>query len=108
MIWQEPMPVSDADVETINAIRIMLKLAHVTTKPGLKKACYRDAGVHLQALRRNRSREIWAEIVQRFCPVSPRRAYELMAVASGAKPLDKLRSETAARRGKNYRKKSKA
>ncbi len=96
----------DSDWNNVKAIRFMLKLAHITDKPGLKAACYRDAGAHLGFLRHAHTRDDWADLVQRQCPVSVRRAYELMAVASGTKSLAELRAETAARRRKTYRKKS--
>jgi hypothetical protein len=94
--------------DNINAVRFMLRLAHFTGKRGLKAACYVAAGHHLAELRKGRDREGWADIVQRECPVSVRRAYQLMAIAAGKKPLAELRSETAARRRKNYRRKTKA
>jgi hypothetical protein len=94
----------DSDWNNVEAIRFMLRLAHFTDKPGLKAACYRDAGVHLRALRHVHDRATWADMVQRECPVSVRRAYELMAVASGTKPLAELRAETRARARKHYRK----
>ena|SRR5882672_6056125 len=94
--------------DNIAAVRFMLRLAHFTGKRGLKAACYLAAGQHLAELRKDRDREEWADIVQRECPVSVRRAYQLMAIAAGRKPLADLRSETAARERKNYRRKSKA
>jgi hypothetical protein len=94
--------------DNIRAVRFMLRLAHFSRKRGLKAACYLAAGHHLAELRKGRDREEWADIVQRECPVSVRRAYQLMSIAAGKKPLAELRSETAARRRKNYRRKTKA
>jgi hypothetical protein len=108
MIEREQWPVLEADLERIEAVRVMMRLSHVTTKPGLKAACYRDAGVHLKALRHTRVKADWAEIVQRFCPVSVSRAYELMAIAGGKKTVAGVRAENAARRRTHSRKKSKA
>lgn len=92
----------------ISAVNVMMRLAHVTIKPGLKAACYRDAGVHLAALKHGRDGATWADLVQRFCPVSVSRAYELMAIAEGKKTVADVRAAGAFRRRKHSRKKSKA
>jgi hypothetical protein len=86
----------------VNGVVAMLRLARITAKPGLKRACYRDAGVYLARLRRDRPKAEWAEILREDCGLSVSRAYDLMAVAEGKKRLDQLRAETAARRRKHY------
>jgi hypothetical protein len=98
----------DPTWQNVNAVRTMLKLAHVTAKPGLRLACYLAAGQHLRALRKNRAKAEWANIVQRECPVSVSRAYELIAIADGRKSVADVRSANAARVRTNYRKRSKA
>jgi hypothetical protein len=46
----------------------------------------------------------WGDILHRECGLSSRRAYELMAMAPRAKPLDQLRSKTSARVEKHMEK----
>lgn len=96
----------DPTWQNVNAVRTMLRLAHVTAKPGLRLACYLAAGQHLRALRKNRSKVDWCEIVQRGCPVSVSRAYELIAIAEGKKTTETLRTATRLRRRKHYQSKS--
>ncbi len=84
----------------------MLGLATVTIKPGLIRACYLDAGRHFAALRHNRDQREWSEIVRAECGMSPRRAYQLMAVATGSKALETLRLEDSNRHKKHRKNKA--
>jgi hypothetical protein len=102
----EPPPIyhlDDSDRHNIRAVRTMLAMAKLTRKPRLKNAAYRDSGTYLQRLRRGRDQTEWAEIVQRECRLSTRRAYQLVATSSAEKPLAELRSEGAARSRKYHR-----
>lgn len=100
----EPEPpdyhLSAADGDNVIAVTTMLALARAARNSGTRKAIYRDVGIHLQRLRADRDQAEWTDIVRRECTLSKRRAYELMAIASGAKPLDRLRAEAAARKQK--------
>jgi hypothetical protein len=91
-----------SDAETLVAVRTMLALARVTTKPGLRSAAYRDVGIHLERLRRDRSKVEWVDLVRCSCGLSVSRAYELIAVAKGKTSLDDVRAANAARRRKHY------
>ena len=95
------------DADKIEAVRTMLALARVTAKPGLCSAAYRDVGVHLQRLRHDRRKVDFVDLVQTCCGLSASRAYELMAVASGAKSLAEVRRASAARRRKHFARHSK-
>jgi hypothetical protein len=97
-----------ADETAIRAVRIMVRLAQVTRKRGLRAAAYRDAGARLQALQRRYDGAAWRDLVRTACGLSVSRAYELIAIATGKKPLATLRSERAARARKLYQAKSKA
>ena len=57
---------------------------------------YRDAGMALQELRLDRTKELWASIVTEHCQISITRAYELIQLAKG-RSLKELRAETSAR-----------
>lgn len=90
---RSPAAVAAREVE---AIRTMVTMAGVTAKPGLRRACYRAAGQHLVRLRYGRTGPDWLRLVE-LAGLGRRRAYQLMAVASGAKSLDDLRAEHAQR-----------
>jgi hypothetical protein len=92
--------------ENIKAVRSMLALAHVTMKPGLRSAAYRDVGVYLGRLRRGRSKAEWVDLIQCNCGLSASRAYELMAVAEGKRSVESLQAEKAARARKHYARQS--
>jgi hypothetical protein len=96
-----------SDEENIAAVRAMLALARVTAKPSLRSASFRDVGTYLGRLRHGRSKIEWADLVECNCGLSVRRAYQLVSIAAGKKPLAELRSETAARARKHYSKQSK-
>jgi hypothetical protein len=87
---------TDQDRHDIDGVRTMLRMARLTRKPGLRNASYHAAGLHLLNLQRSQPEE-WARIVQRECSLSKSRASELIAAATGKKPLAKARSETSAR-----------
>jgi hypothetical protein len=91
---------SAADGDNVIAVTAMLALARTAGNSGTRKAVYRDIGIHLARLRTDRDQAEWAAIVTRECGLSKRRAYELIAIASGSKPLDRLRAEAAARKQK--------
>jgi hypothetical protein len=95
-----------ADEAAIRAVRTMLQLAQATRKRGLRAAAYRDAGAHLISLQRHRDGAAWRDLVRTACGISVSRAYELIAIATGKKPLSALRGERAARARKLYRAKS--
>jgi hypothetical protein len=53
--------------------------------------------MRIDELRQNRNEAQWRDILHRECGLSSRRAYELMAIATRAKPRDQLRSKTSDR-----------
>jgi hypothetical protein len=71
----------------------MMKTAHAAKSEGLRKAAYRDVGLHLQELRHNRDQTELASILWHECSLNLPRAYQLMALATETKRLDQLRSE---------------
>jgi hypothetical protein len=90
------------------AVLSMLRLAAATKRLGLKKACYRSAGEHIHRLRfyskydpKPRDRQEWIRLVRQECSLSVRRAYELIAIWNGDKPLESLRAENTARQKKS-------
>lgn len=104
----DPRPeytLTEDDRENVQAVITMLALARATKRPGTKRACYLDAGLHLQKLRdapHRLGKAEFALIVGLEIDLSVRRAYELMKLAAG-KPIDELRAETAARVKKHRR-----
>jgi hypothetical protein len=85
-----------ADRVNVAAVVAMIKTAHAAKSEGLRKAAYRDVGLHLQELRHNRDEAELATILSHECGLSLSRAYQLMALTTGAKHLDRLRSEDRA------------
>jgi len=82
-----------ADRVNVAAVLAMIKTAHAAKSEGLRKAAYRDVGLHLQELRHDRDQTELAKILWHECGLSLPRAYQLMAIAMGTKRLDQLRSE---------------
>jgi hypothetical protein len=82
-----------ADRVNVAAILAMMKTVQAAKSEGLRKAAYRDVGFHLQELRHNRDQAELATILWHECGLSLPRAYQLMALATGAKRLEQLRSE---------------
>jgi|SRR5690242_4000223 len=89
-----------ADSVNVAAVVAMMKTAHAAKSEGLRKAAYRDIGLHLQELRHNRDQTELASILWHECKLPLPRAYQLMALATGTKRLDQLRSEDRAPYGK--------
>jgi hypothetical protein len=82
--------------DDIRAVQVCLRLARLMRRrsPG---AYYLAAGQHLARLRRRTNRDRWLELVRDGCGLSPRRAYELMEIAAGAKTLAEQRFEKLVR-----------
>jgi len=89
--------------DDIRAVQVCLRLARLMRgrSPG---AYYLAVGQHLARLRRRTNRDRWLELVRDGCGLSPRRAYELMEIAAGAKTLAEQRIDAAARARKARRK----
>ena len=86
---------ASTDCDNVKAVATMMKLAKIGKSASLRVAAYRDVGMRIDELRQNRNEAEWRDILHRECRLSSRRAYELMAMAAGAKPLDQLRSKTS-------------
>jgi hypothetical protein len=82
----------DVDEALVRRINSMLWLGRYHRR---SIGYYRDAGMALQELRADRSKEMWADIITEHCNISVSRAYELMAVAKG-RSLKELRAEKTA------------
>jgi hypothetical protein len=95
----EPNPadyvLASTDYDNIKAVVTLMKLTKIGKSASLRAAAYRDVGTRVDELRQNRDEAQWGDILHRECGLSSRRAYELMAMAAGAKPLDQLRSKTS-------------
>jgi hypothetical protein len=90
-----------ADRVNVAAVVAMMKTAHAAKSAGLRKAAYRDVGIHLQELRHNRDQAELATILWHECGLSLPRAYQLMTtLATGTKRLDQLHSEDRGRHRK--------
>jgi len=85
-----------ADRVNVAAVVAMMKTAHAAKSEGLRKAAYRDVGLHLQELRHNRDPAELKTILWRECGLSVPRAYQLMVQATGTERLDQFRSEDRA------------
>jgi hypothetical protein len=98
----EPKPappdyvLTDADYANVKAVVTMMKMTEIGKSAGLRAAAHRDVGTRLHELRQNRDEAEWGDILHRECGISSRRAYELMAMATDAKPLDRFGSEASA------------
>ena len=88
---------ASTDYDNVKAVMTMMKLANIGRSAGLRAAAYRDVGMRIDELRQNRNEAQWRDILHRECGLSSRRAYELMAIATRAKPRDQLRSKTSDR-----------
>jgi hypothetical protein len=91
---------STTDRVNVAAVVVMMKTARAARSEGLRKAAYRDLGLHLQELRHGRDQAELAAILWHECGLSLPRAYQLMAIATGNKRLDQLRSEDHAHQRK--------
>ena len=104
MIKREPeLPeylLTAADRVNVAAVVAMMKAAHAGKSEGLRKAAYRDVGIHIQELRHNRDQTELASILWHECGLPLPRACQLMALATGTKRLDQLSSEDRAPYGK--------
>ena len=85
-----------ADRVNVAAVVAMMKTAHAAKSEGLRKAAYRDVGLHLQELRHNRDPAELKTILWRECGLSVPRAYQIMVQATGTERLDQFRSEDRA------------
>src|SRR5262249_27357878 len=85
-----------ADRVNVAAGVAIMKTADAAKSEGLRKAAYRDVGLHLQELRHNRDPAELKAILWRECGLSVPRAYQLMVQATGTERLDQLRSEDRA------------
>jgi hypothetical protein len=88
---------TSTDYDNVKAVVSMMKITKISKSPGLRAAAYRDVGTRIDELRQNRDEAEWSDILHRECGLSSRRARELMAMATGAKPPDQLRSGTSTR-----------
>jgi hypothetical protein len=86
---------TSTDYDNVKAVVTMMKLIKIGKSASLRAAAYRDAGMRIEELRQNRNEAQWHDILHRECGLSPRRAYELMAIATRSKPFDQLRSKTS-------------
>jgi len=91
---REPLYLTLEDEENIRGVNAMLQLAR-SQPPHKREAFYKAAGQHLELLRRNKSVEIWAEIVRENCGIGLSRAYELVAIGQGKRLVD-LRAQKGA------------
>jgi hypothetical protein len=100
IIKPEPEPpeyvLTAADRVNVVAVVAMMKTAHAAKSEGLRKAAYRDVGLHLQELRHNRDQAELKTILWHECGLSVPRAYQLMVLATGTERLDQFRSEDRA------------
>ena len=96
---RKPVPpeyvLTSTDYDNVKAVVTMMKLIKVGKSSSLRAAACRDVGMRIDELRQNRNEAQWRDILHRECGLSPRRAYELMAMAAGTKPLHQLRSKTS-------------
>jgi hypothetical protein len=95
MMAPEPLPLSEADTENIQAVLIMLGMARgrIAAK---REPFYRAAGQHLDMLRRGKLVEHWAEICRTHIGIGLSRAYELVAIGAGRQRLAGLRAQKGA------------
>ena len=92
---REPIPLTNADRENIEAVKAMLHLAKVR-RAHKREPFYKAAGEHLERLRYGKSIEIWAEVVREHLGIGLARAYELVAIGSGRLSLADLRAQKGA------------
>jgi hypothetical protein len=85
-----------ADRVNVAAVVAMMKTAHAAKSEGLRKAAYRDVGLHVQEMRHNRDQTELASILWHECGLNLPRAYQLMVLATGTKRLDQLCSDDRA------------
>jgi len=97
----EPMPLTATDHFNVGAINVMLNIARsrVQRHEGNPQPYYKAAGLHLDMLRKGKSKAIWGELVRVHCGLGVSRAYELVRLAGGM-PLAGLRAEAAARKAR--------
>ena len=91
----EPIPLTTADRENIEAVNVMLALAKVR-RAHKREPFYKAAGEHLERLRYGKSIEIWAEVVREHLGIGLARAYELVAIGAGRLSLAELRAQKGA------------
>jgi hypothetical protein len=87
---------TDTDYDNVKAVVTLMKITKISKSAGLRAAAYRDVGMRIDELRQNRDEAEWVDILHQGCGLSSRRAYELMTMATGAKPLDRFRHERSA------------
>lgn len=101
MIGRPLHRLDDLDEALTSRARAMIWLGRYHRRsPGY----YQDAGAALAELMADKPRALWRAIVQQWVGISPRRAYELIALAQG-KPVAQARAETSARVRKHRRSK---
>jgi hypothetical protein len=74
----------------------MMKTALAARSEGLRKAAYRDVGLHLQELRHKRDQAELATVLWQECRLPLPRAYQLLAQATRTKRRDRLPSDDRA------------
>lgn len=94
------------DYVDLALVRCVNTMLHLGRRHPRSTGYYREAGQALAALREDKPRSMWAEIVRHGCGLGMRRAYELMQLGTAGKPLAKLRAETSARVRKHRKNKS--
>ena len=91
-------PLSEADMHNIRGVIWSLGHARIRGKSAVfRDARYRDAGEHLARLKHGRNKLAFTRLVERECDMGVRRAYELIAIATGSKSLETHREQTASR-----------
>jgi hypothetical protein len=91
----EPIPLTDADRQNIEAVNAMLSIARMR-HARRREPFYRAAGEHLERLRHEKPVEIWAELVRKHIGIGLARAYELVAIGTGRLSLAGLRAQKGA------------
>jgi hypothetical protein len=91
----EPIPLTTADRENIEAVNAMLALARMR-QAHKREPFYKAAGQHLDQLRRDKPTEIWAELVRKHVGIGLARSYELVAIGAGRLSLAELRAQKGA------------
>jgi hypothetical protein len=91
----EPIPLTTADRENIEAVNVMLALARMR-QAHKREPFYKAAGQHLERLRHDKPVEIWAELVRKHIGIGLARAYELTAIGAGRLSLAELRAQKGA------------
>ena len=67
----------------VTAVRVLLRVARSTRRPGTRAGLLRSAGRHLARLRSNHDRLEWIELVRREVGLGKSRAYAIIRTSRG-------------------------